>query len=242
MCFCRGHRKRLAQEQFTIIWMRIAFFGGTFDPPHRGHLAIAQAATDRLRLDRVLFAPVGNQPLKHGSYVASFEDRVAMVELAIAGHACFALSMIDAPRQDHRPNYTIDTIRLLKESLKPEDQLFCLIGADSFLGLPRWSRSAELLVACDFIIAGRPGFDFQNAGNRLPRGIHISREPRHEPGLSIIGVANDAGQSSTLYFLPDLHEEISATDVRTSPVRYLMDKDALPEPVAEYIRVHQLYQ
>lgn len=242
MRFYRSHRKRLAHEQFTIILMRIAFFGGTFDPPHRGHLAIAQAAMDELRLDRVLFAPVGNQPLKHDSSVAGFEDRVAMVKLAIAGHPYFALSMIDAPRQDHRPNYTLDTIDLLKESLKPEDQLFCLIGADSFLSLPRWYRAADLLVACDFIIAGRPGFDFQNSGDRFPPGIHISSRPHHEPGVSTIGIAKDTDQSTTLYFLPDLHEEISATDVRTSPVKYLMDKDALPEAVAEYIRTHHLYQ
>ncbi|HMD18855.1 MAG TPA: nicotinate (nicotinamide) nucleotide adenylyltransferase, partial [Alloacidobacterium sp.] len=147
----------MAQKQFTIIsrasGMRIAFFGGTFDPPHRGHLAIAQAAAERLRLDRVLFAPVGNQPLKHDSSVASFDDRVAMVKLAISGDRRFELSTIDAPRLDHRPNYTIDTIRLLKESLQPKDHLFCLVGADSFLSLPRWYRAAELLFDCDFIVA-----------------------------------------------------------------------------------------
>jgi nicotinate-nucleotide adenylyltransferase len=222
--------------------MRIAFFGGTFDPPHRGHLAIAQASADRLLLDRVLFAPVGSQPLKHDSSVASFEDRVAMVKLAIAGSARFELSTIDAPRPDNRPNYTIDTIRLLERSLKPEDQLFCLIGADSFLSLPRWYRAGELLVACKFIIAGRPGSDFQSAAKTLPKGVHISGEPHHEPGLSTIGITNDEGMSSTLYFLPDLHEEISATNVRTALVEHLVGKDALPQPVADYIRAHGLYQ
>ncbi len=222
--------------------MRIAFFGGTFDPPHRGHLAIAQAAADRLRLDRVLFAPVGNQPLKHDASVTSFEDRVAMVKLAIANDARFELSTIDAPLADHRPNYTIDTILALKKSIHSEDRLFCLIGADSFLSLPRWYRATELLLACDFIVAGRPGFDFRHAGKKLPKHVRISGEPHHEDGLSAFHISNDAGQSSTLYFLPDLHEEISATEVRTAVVEHLIRNDALPQPVAEYIREHHLYR
>jgi nicotinate-nucleotide adenylyltransferase len=222
--------------------MRIAFFGGTFDPPHRGHLAIAQAAADRLRLDRVLFAPVSNQPLKHDSSVASFEDRVAMVKLAIADDVRFQVSTIDRPRSDGRPNYTIDTIRRLKDSLEPQDHLFCLVGADSFLSLPRWYRAAELMVACDFIVAGRPGFDFHNAQRTLPQGLRVSGEPRHEPKLSIVSVTNDIGQSSTFYFLPDLREEISATEVRSALADHLVDNHALPRPVAEYIREHHLYQ
>jgi len=222
--------------------MRIAFFGGTFDPPHRGHLAIARAAADRLCLDRVLFAPVGNQPLKHDSSVAGFEDRVAMVELAISDDVRFELSTIDAPRPDGRPNYTIDTIGLLKKSLNAEDHLFCIVGADSFLSLPRWYRASQLIVACDFIVAGRPGFDVQNIWKSVPQGVHLSGEPHQEPGLSTITVANDAGQTSTLYFLPDLHEEISATDVRTALLEHLIRSDALPEAVVEYIRAHHLYQ
>lgn len=222
--------------------MRIAFFGGTFDPPHRGHLTIARAAADRLHLDRVLFAPVGNQPLKHNLSVASFDDRVAMVKLAIADDARFELSLLDAPRPDQRPNYTIDTIHLLKDSLKEDDQIFCLVGADSFLSLSRWHRAAELLFACDFIIAGRPGFDFGNAEKILPQGVRISGEPRHEDGLSTLGLRNDAGCSSTLYFLPDLREEVSATEVRSALVKRLAEKDALPGPVAEYIRARHLYE
>jgi nicotinate-nucleotide adenylyltransferase len=222
--------------------MRIAFFGGTFDPPHRGHLAIARAAADRLCLDRVLFAPVGNQPLKHDLSTASFEDRAAMVKLAIAADARFEFSTIDAPRPDHRPNYTIETILRLRGLLKPKDLLFCLVGADSFLSLPSWHRGAELLIACDFIVAGRPGFDFHNTEKMLPPSVHISSEPRLEPQFSTLCVVNDAGRSATLYFLPDLHEEISATEVRTALVEHLVGNDALPQPVAEYIRAHHLYQ
>ena len=221
--------------------MQIAFFGGTFDPPHRGHLAIAQAAADRLQLDRVLFAPVGNQPLKQDSSVVTFEDRIAMVKLAIAENSRFELSLIDAPRPDHRPNYTVDTIERLKESLQPEDRLFCLVGADSFLSLPHWHRAGELIFACDFIIAGRPGFDFRNTEKTLPKNVSVSGEPRHETGYSVIHVGNNTDRSSTLYFLPDLCEEISATEVRTALAEHHMANAALPPVVAEYIRAHHLY-
>ena len=96
---------------------RIAFFGGSFDPPHRGHLTIAHAAQSALSLDTVLFAPVGAQPLKPDGSTAGFQDRVAMTRLAIAGEPNFALSLADAPKPANTPkfNYTIDTLLALKQ-------------------------------------------------------------------------------------------------------------------------------
>jgi nicotinate-nucleotide adenylyltransferase len=226
--------------------MRIAFFGGTFDPPHYGHLAIARAAADCLRLDKVLFAPVGKQPLKQDSSVGSFEDRVAMVRLAIAEDSRFEVSALDAPRPDGQPNYTVDTILSLKKSLSPQDSLFCLIGADSFLSVSHWYRAAELLFACDFIVAGRPGAErldvvLQSARHVLPQGVRISSSHHHQTGLLEFSLTNDAGQHSVLYCLPDLHEEVSATAVRSSFAERSLSNDGLPEQVAEYIRAHHLY-
>ena len=92
--------------------MRVALFGGTFDPIHRGHLALASAAASAFALDRVLFAPVGRQPLKAESPAATFADRLEMTRLAIASAADprFAVSSVDAPRPDGAPNYTVDTL------------------------------------------------------------------------------------------------------------------------------------
>ena len=137
--------------------MRIAFFGGTFDPPHCGHIAIARAAITRLALDQVLVAPVGTQPLKGGSAHSSFEDRLAMVRLAVAGEPGLTASNVDAPLPGGQPNYTFDTLQRLRSQLQPTDELFCLLGADSFLTLKRWHQCTELLLFCDFIVAGRPG-------------------------------------------------------------------------------------
>src|SRR5215469_7316772 len=104
--------------------MRIAFFGGSFDPPHRGHLAIARAACVRLALDCVWMAPAGVQPLKLDTETASYHDRLAMVELAIAGEPCIAASDADAPRKDGKPNYTLDVLLHIKQDLNDGDHLF----------------------------------------------------------------------------------------------------------------------
>ncbi|HVW76562.1 MAG TPA: nicotinate (nicotinamide) nucleotide adenylyltransferase [Alloacidobacterium sp.] len=222
--------------------MRIAFFGGTFDPPHLGHLAIGRAAADRLSLDRVLFAPVGSQPLKQDASTASFADRVAMVKLAIREDARFAFSEIDAPRADGKANYTVDTISQLKSELGAQDHLFCLVGADSFQSLPHWYRAAELLFACDFIVAGRPGFSLEQAEYILSPLACAFAEPARRAGVDSIYLRNHAGQNTTLYLLPDLHEDISATAVRAALAGPAPNYEALPMPVAEYIRRHHLYR
>src|SRR5436305_1738802 len=115
--------------------MRVAFFGGTFDPIHRGHLAVARAAVAGFRLGEVIFAPVGRQPLKAKTAEASFADRVAMVRLACQGQvtgALFRASEVDSPRPDTKPNYTVDTLAQMAEA-RPGTDLFAIAGADSFL-------------------------------------------------------------------------------------------------------------
>jgi nicotinate-nucleotide adenylyltransferase len=221
--------------------MRIAFFGGTFDPPHCGHLTIARAALERLHLDEVWFAPVGRQPLKGGSSVASFDDRVAMVKLAIAGNPRFAVSTEDAPHTDGSPNYTVDTLKHIK-TLHPEDQLFCLIGADSFLTMKHWHRSAELLFVCDFIIAARPGFALQQIARSLPADTHIVDQPQAEGGVITMRAANHQGQRSTLYLLSDLQENVSATEVREAFAEGATEEGVLAASVVNYIRAHKLYR
>ncbi len=110
--------------------MRIAFFGGTFDPPHCGHRHCQGGG--RTGFASIVFCSlVGSQPLKQDSSVASFEDRVAMVKLAVADDTRFELSMVDAPRQDDRPNYTIDTLQGIKSFLGREIIRFA-VGADCF--------------------------------------------------------------------------------------------------------------
>src|ERR1700677_2295171 len=96
--------------------MRVALFGGSFDPPHRGHLAVAAAAADRFSLDRVLFAPARRQPLKYASD-ASFAARCTMTARACCEDSRFEFSALDAPRTDGQPNYTVDTLEQLQQSM-----------------------------------------------------------------------------------------------------------------------------
>ncbi|MGD0831650.1 MAG: nicotinate-nucleotide adenylyltransferase [Terracidiphilus sp.] len=147
---------------------RVAFFGGSFDPPHFGHLAVARAAQRALGLDTVLFAPVGAQPLKPDGSTACFEDRLAMTQLAIADQPGFTISMADAPRAQGAPNFTIETLLALRADLPPEGTLFCLIGADSFAGLKHWHRAAEIPFAAPLIVAARPGQSLADLKALLP--------------------------------------------------------------------------
>jgi nicotinate-nucleotide adenylyltransferase len=221
--------------------MRIAFFGGTFDPPHCGHIAIARAARTRLTLDEVLVAPVATQPLKGGSSNTSFEDRLAMVQLAVAGQAGLIASCVDAPLPGGRPNYTFDTLHRLREHLQPADELFCLLGADSFLTLRHWHRCAKLLLFCNFIVAGRPGFSLEQVNAALPKGVENTGEHR-EADFTRFTLAGPGGQTSELFLLPDLDQDISATEIRTALAEGAEQQTVLAPAVAAYIRSHALYR
>ncbi|HTZ58933.1 MAG TPA: nicotinate (nicotinamide) nucleotide adenylyltransferase [Acidobacteriaceae bacterium] len=221
--------------------MRIAFFGGTFDPPHFGHIAIARAAISRLALDRVLVAPVGTQPLKSGSEHSSFEDRLAMVRLAVEGEPELIASDVDGPLPDGRPNYTVDTLQRLRSELQPSDALFFLLGADSFLTLKQWHRCADLLLFCDFIVAGRPGFLLEQINAALPGGVVSTREQRQD-GYTRFTLSGSSGQSSALFLLPDLDQPISATEIRAALAGGAEQQTVLAPAVAEYIRTHGLYR
>lgn len=230
-------------NSFSIDSVRIALFGGSFDPPHRGHVALARLAIDSVRLDRVLVAPVGLQPLKSDAATASFDDRVAMAGLAFADVPRIEVSCLDAPLPDRRPNYTIDTVLRFKLNLAPDDQLFCLLGADSWLTIANWYRASELLMGCGFIVGARPGFDLARATAALPEDISAIERPSEYTGALVLSLTNTAGHQSPLYLLTDLAEDVSATAVRNALSGHpAAEPDAALDPnVAGYIHEHNLY-
>lgn len=211
--------------------MRVAFFGGTFDPIHRGHLRVACAAADAFGLDRILFAPVGTQPLKAKRPMASFADRLAMVRLACNSgqpitDARFAVSTLDAPRQDGAPNYTVDTLSALAHEY-PTATLFVLTGADSFLTLPSWRSPAQLLELAEWIVASRPEFALPEDFFNLPQIAALNLTPT---------------QRTRIHLLNNVYEDVSATELR----RRLRTGDPctglLPSAVSEYIQARHLYR
>jgi nicotinate-nucleotide adenylyltransferase len=230
---------------------RAAFFGGSFDPPHLGHLAVARAARTALALDTVLFAPVGAQPLKpHGS-TAGFEDRLAMTRLAIAGEPGLAVSLADAPKPSGAANYTLETLLGLRAGLPPNAALFCLMGADSFFSLRHWHRSAEIPFAAPLIVASRPKQRLDDLRAALPAGLNIEPATTPEAANSEVAVRayllrNPAGECAPFYVLPGLQIEISASQIRDR-VRAAIGasvpgNELLPEAVLDYIRTHGLYR
>lgn len=200
--------------------MRVALFGGTFDPPHRGHVAIARAAAETFALDTVLFTPAGRQPLKLDSPPAPFVDRLAMVTAACAADGRFAVSNLDAPRADFAPNYTVDTLALLRD-LMPGAELFALVGADAFLGLRQWREPDRLLAMAEWIVATRPGTPIETESDL--EGLELS--PQQRARVSLLQV----------------REEVSATALRQRLACGDPCPDMLPGGVAEYIREHGLY-
>jgi nicotinate-nucleotide adenylyltransferase len=160
---------------------RVAFFGGSFDPPHLGHLAIARAAREALGLGTVLFAPVGAQPLKPKGSTAPFADRIAMTELAIAGEPGFEISLADAPDSNGKPNYTLETLRRLRGDLGPHAALFCLMGADSFVSLRKWRGGSEIPFAATLIVASRPGLQLDDLSGLLGNGLSLAVKLTNSP-------------------------------------------------------------
>ena len=128
---------------------RIGVFGGTFDPPHFGHLILAAEAQYQLKLDLLLFVLTPDPPHKQGFQLTRLEDRVAMLSAAIADHEGFELSTVDIDRPG--PHYTADTLKLLRQQY-PDDILIYLMGGDSLVGLPHdWDKQTEFIENCDLI-------------------------------------------------------------------------------------------
>ena len=200
--------------------MRLGYFGGSFDPPHLGHLAMAGAATRAFSLDRVLFAPTGRQPLKPAGSVATFPDRLAMTELLCRAQqgADFEATAIDAPLANGEPNYTVDALALLHRQA-PADEIFALVGADAFLDLRLWRDPDRLLELAEWIVVSRPGF-----------------------ALEQIDALNlTAAQRLRIHALDGVAEPANATRIREE-LRAGNDCDGLlPPAVLSYIRAHHLY-
>jgi nicotinate-nucleotide adenylyltransferase len=158
--------------------LRQALFGGTFDPIHRAHLAVAREAADRFHLDRVLFVPAARPPHKAGAR-AGYDHRVRMVELACAGDARFAASRLE---EGTARSYSIDTIEKAR-AMAPGDELFFIIGADAFAEIGTWRRWHDVVRSVTFIVVSRPGHAYQ-----VPAEAAVERLDTVELPISSSGV------------------------------------------------------
>lgn len=148
--------------------MKIGIFGGTFDPIHNAHLAVADAARDTYDLDRVLLIPAANPPHKSGAS-APFEHRYRMVELAICGHKALEPSLLEAGTAR---SYSIHTIEKLRGLTNPEDLFYFIIGGDAFAEIRTWHRWKDVVAAVEFVVVSRPG-----SGYETPSGARLHTLP-----------------------------------------------------------------
>lgn len=198
--------------------MRIGYFGGTFDPPHRAHLAVALAAADAFALDRVLLAPTGRQPLKSAEPSAAFADRLAMTKLLAAADPRLEASVIDPPHEDGSSNYTVDTLSALAGQ-NHGAELFSIVGADSFWTLPRWRHAERLLALAEWIVVSRPESPLDD--------------------LSPLGLS--AQQRSRVHLLTTVDDDTSATGIRERLRVGVSTGDRLTPEVMLYIARMRLY-
>ena len=195
---------------------RVGILGGTFDPPHIGHLVLAEYALSALKLDCVLFVPAADPPHKWRVRV-NIGHRLPMIERAIAGNDKFTISRVDVDRPG--PHYTVDTIRILQRQ-NPDAEYFFLMGGDSLHNLPEWHHPKELIALCKLAVMARPGAE-----------VTADLKTSMIPGLAERVVVIDSpmlGFSST---------EVADRLETGLSVRYLV-----PDAVLTYIQENGLYQ
>lgn len=197
--------------------MRLGILGGSFDPPHFGHLALAAAALTQLSLDKVLFVPVGVQPLKPEARSSTPEHRACMVELAIADQPRFVLSRADLDRPG--PQYTVDLLALIQQQY-PTAALWFIMGEDSLGDLLRWRDPARVIQLARLAVLRRPGYepDWPTLDHALPN------------------------LRARLDWIDRAEIDISATDIRRRVQHGLSIDTLIPLKVIEFIRAQHLYQ
>jgi len=236
--------------------MNIGFFGGSFDPIHRGHVALAAAAAERFSLHKVLFVPAHVPPHKQKQPVTAFVHRYAMVVLATEEDKRFVPSLLEGPEETvpsprsggragapvaPAPNYSIDTVRLLKKSLKKADRLFFLIGIDAFRDIGKWHESRALLGECEFVVASRPGFSLRDVAESLPEGLRppaaVSKPFHKQPATGDLVLPG-----LSLHLLEGVQQNVSATVIREAAAAGKPLGRWLDPRVAEYVRKVGLYR
>lgn len=199
--------------------MKTGILGGTFDPVHIGHMAVADAVKDKLGLDEVVFMPAGAPWLKAGNFVLSANHRLNMVHLAIAGKSCFKASVMEIERAG--PTYSVDTLAEMKQKTEDGGELFFIIGWDSLLELSRWHQPERLISLCRLVVVPRIGFpvpDLDSLESSIP------------------------GISQRVIMLDKPKVDISSSAIRQRVRQGLSVSSLVPEAVERYIKENGLYR
>lgn len=212
--------------------MKIGLMGGTFNPVHLAHLRIAEEARELCALDRLVFIPAAAPPHKPLAGEVSFEQRYEMVRLAIAGNPVFELSDIEAHRAGK--SYSVDTIGSFRND-HPGDELFFIIGSDSFLEIGLWHRYAEIFPLCSLIVVERPGRPVGNPSAALP----IAIQGQFSYNAKFNRLKHQSGQH--VYFLRGCPLDISSTEIRQLAATGRSITYLVPPAVEAYIKEQRIY-
>jgi len=229
--------------------MNIGLFGGTFDPIHRGHLALARAALERHKLNRIYLVPSGIPPHKQQQPLSPFVHRYAMVALATAEDRQLLPSLLEAPEESVsagkkdrvKPNYTIDTVRRLKESFKNSDKLFVLAGIDAFADIAKWHQAEALFREAEFIVASRPGYSLADVANALPESLRPKPEVTR-PFQKQAASGDLVLKGAAIHLLDEVHQPVSATAIRAAAASGKPLGRFVGEAVGDYIKKIGLYK
>ena len=198
--------------------MKTGILGGTFDPIHNGHLAIAEAARLYLNLTEVIFLPAGQPWMKADQPILPAVHRVEMIRLALQAKPYFKISTIEVEHQG--PSYSLDTIAKLKAQSAGASDLYFIIGWDNLTGIPHWKDPSKLIQLCFLAAVPRPGYDRPD----------IKKLEAEIPGIS-----------KKVILMDKPRVDISATDIRSKVAQGLSISGLVPEEVARYIKENGLY-
>lgn len=225
--------------------MNVAMYGGSFDPVHVGHLAVAKAAMARFNLGRVYFVPADVQPLKRKQQATAYYHRFAMLALALQSEKNLLPSLLEAPeviqRTGELASYSIETVQRFQAGLKKSDRLFFLVGIDAFLSIAKWRSPVELLRECEFIVASRPGYSLSDVAEALPPEMRPSEK------MTRMFKANPAHGDlvhggAVIHLLNDVNVPVSATEIRSAIAKGRPITKFVGPAVAEYIKKTKLYR
>ncbi len=212
--------------------MKIGLMGGTFNPVHLAHLRIAEEARELCALDRVVFIPAADPPHKPLAGEVPFSCRYEMVRLAIAGNPTFELSDMEGRRAGK--SYSIDTISHFHDE-HPEDDLYFIIGSDSFLEIGQWHRFAEIFRSCNLIVVERPGCPVTDPSSALPVAI------KREFSYNAASRALEHISGNRVHFLQGCLLDISSTEIRQLASKGHSITYLVPRDVETYIKDKRIY-